>query len=168
MWEPRPGLPYGFGRIGFVVKAPRSDGHYDIFYSKAEAPQEFLEVLAGLRGQKTFIHPLEMLGILAPYICPELSHLWQGADVIHFGDNNAANSAAIKGVSGARDLSRLALILHSSLASSATRIWIERVCSDGNIADKPSRGDIDTLVSMGAVELGFAFPDLLARAGLVP
>ena len=101
-------------------------------------------------------------------ICPELSHLWQGADVIHFGDNNAANSAAIKGVSGARDLSRLALILHSSLASSATRIWIERVCSDGNIADEPSCGDIDTLVSMGAVELGFAFPDLLARAGLVP
>ena len=168
MWEPRPGLPYGFGRIGFVVKAPRPNGLYDIFYSKAEAPQDFLAVLAGLRDQKTFIHPLEMLGIIAPYICPELAPLLQGVDVIHFGDNNAANSAAIKGVSGARDLSRLALILHSSLASSATRIWIERVCSDGNIADEPSRDDIDTLVSMGAVELGFVFPDLLARAGLVP
>ena len=168
MWEPRPGLPHGFGRIGFVVKAPPLDGHYDIFYSKAEAPQEFLAVLAGLRDQKTFIHPLEMLGILAPYICPELAHLWQGADVIHFGDNNAANSAKIKGVSGARDLSRLALILHSCLASLATRIWIELVRSDGNIADEPSRGDIDTSVSMGAVELGFVFPELLARAGFVP
>jgi len=168
MWEPRPGLPHGFGRIGFVVKAPRLDGHYDIFYSKAEAPQDFLAVLAGLRDQKTFIHPLEMLSIVAPYICPELAHLWQGADVIYFGDNSAASGVAIKGVSGARDLSRLALILHSCLASSATRIWIELVRSDGNIADEPSRGDIDTSVSMGAVELGFVFPELLARAGFVP
>ena len=62
-------------------------------------------MLAGLRDQKTFIYPIEMLGIVAPYICPELAHLWQSADVTHFGDNNAANSAAIKGVSGARDLS---------------------------------------------------------------
>ena len=48
------------------------------------------------------------------------------------------------------------------------RIWIERPCSGGNIADRPSRDDIDTLLSMGAVVLGFVFPDLLARAGFVP
>ena len=48
------------------------------------------------------------------------------------------------------------------------RIWIERLCSGGNIADEPSRDDIGTLLSMDAVELGFVFPDLLARAGFVP
>ena len=48
------------------------------------------------------------------------------------------------------------------------RIWIERLCSGGNIADEPSRDDIGTLLSMGAVELGFVFPDLQARAGFVP
>jgi len=48
------------------------------------------------------------------------------------------------------------------------RIWIERLCSGGNIADEPSRDDIGTLLSMGAVEHGIDIPDLLARAGFVP
>lgn len=34
---------------------------------------------------------------VAPYLASQLFGLWQGADVIHFGDNNAANAAAIKG-----------------------------------------------------------------------
>ena len=67
-----------------------------------------------------------------------------------------------------KHVASLELTLHSSLASSAMRIWIERLCSGGNIADEPSRDDIGTLLSMGAVELGFVFPDLLARAGFVP
>jgi len=53
MWEPRPGLSHGFGRIGLVVKAPRPDDHYGIFYSKAEVPQEFLAVLAVLAACAT-------------------------------------------------------------------------------------------------------------------
>ena len=97
MWEPRDGLRFGFGRIGFVVKAPRLAGGYDIYFARAEVPQDFLEVLFALRSQKTFIHPLELLGIVAPYLASQLFGLWQGADVIHFGDNNAANAAAIKG-----------------------------------------------------------------------
>ena len=67
-----------------------------------------------------------------------------------------------------KHVASLELTLHSSLASSAMRIWIKRLCSDGNIADKFSRYDTGTLASMGAVELGFVFPDLLARAGFVP
>ena len=51
MWEPRFGLPNGFGRIGFVVKAPRPGGGYDIFVSMAKAPQDFLAALVGLRSQ---------------------------------------------------------------------------------------------------------------------
>ena len=48
------------------------------------------------------------------------------------------------------------------------RILIGRLCSDGNITDGPSRDDISTLFSTGAVELGFVFPDRLAWAGFVP
>ena len=121
--------------------------------------RSFSRCLRACATRRRLNTPPEVLGIVAPYIFPELARLWKGADVIHFGDNNTA---------GARGLSRLALALHSSPAPSATRIWIERVCSDGNIADGPSRGGIGTHVSMGAVELGFVFPDLLARAGFVP
>ena len=57
MWEPRAGRPFGFGRIGLVVKVPRPDGKYDTFFAKDEVPDDFLEVLFSLRAQKTFIHP---------------------------------------------------------------------------------------------------------------
>ena len=43
----------------------------------------------------------------------------------------------------------------------ASQIWTGRVCFGGNIAGEPSRDDIGKLVSMGAVKLGFVFPDLL-------
>jgi hypothetical protein len=109
-----------------------------------------------------------MLGLVAPYLCPQLEALWDDADVIHFGDNESANGVAIKGASRARDLSRLALILHARLASSATRLWIERVTSEGNIADEPSRDELGALEAMGASKIEFVFPDLLAKAGLAP
>jgi hypothetical protein len=149
-----------------VVKVPRPDRACDIYFAKDEAPDVFPKALFALRAQKTFIHPLELLGILAPYVCPELAEIWRDADVIHFGDNEAANGASIKGTSGARDLSRLALILHTRLAASATRIWIEWVCSAGNIADDPSRDEIGSLLAMGAKQIHFVFPDLLAKVGL--
>ena len=88
--------------------------------------------------------------------------MWLNADVIHFGDNEAANAVAIKGIPKARDLSRLTLLLHAKLAASATRTWIERVCSKGSISDDPSRFDFTTLEAMGAVRFSFVFPDLLA------
>jgi hypothetical protein len=63
-------------------------------------------------------------------------------------------------------LSRLALTLRTRLAASATRIWVGWVCSAGNIADDPSRDEIDSLLAMGAKQIHFVFPDLLAKVGL--
>ena len=161
-WNLKTGRPFGDGSIGFVVKVPRAGGGYDIYYAYASVDDATLEALHALRAQQTFIHPLELLSILAPYFCPELSDVWLNADVIHFGDNEAANAVAIKGIPKARDLSRLTLLLHAKLAASATRTWIERVCSKGSISDDPSRFDFTTLEAMGAVRLSFVFPDLLA------
>jgi len=95
------GAPHGRGHIGFVVEVPRDEGGYDTFFASEVAPGDFLRALFAMRPQNTFIHPLELFGILAPYLCPELSDMWGGADVLYFGDNEAANGAAIKGTSGA-------------------------------------------------------------------
>ena len=56
--EPRPGLPFGFGLIRFVIKTPRKDGGYGAFYAKSEVPQNFLRAPFHLRRQSTFIHLL--------------------------------------------------------------------------------------------------------------
>jgi len=37
------------------------------------APKDLLRALFAMRPQKNFIHPLELFGILAPYLCLELS-----------------------------------------------------------------------------------------------
>ena len=165
-WEKRQGMPFGFGRIGYVVRVPRLEGGYDTFFALAEVPEEILKVLHTLRSHKTFIHPLELVGILAPYFSPVLRAYLGGADVIHFGDNQAANGVAIKGASGAPDLARLALLFHSRLAADATRVWIEWVCSAGNPADAPSRVDLSSLLEAGASQLDFVFPDLLSAFGI--
>jgi hypothetical protein len=102
-WSALVGWPFGKGQIGWVVKFPRSNGSgYDVFYAESVVPDGVLEVLFGLRPQKTFIHPLEFIGIMAPYICPPIAESFRGKFVLHFGDNQAANAVAINGSSKAR------------------------------------------------------------------
>jgi hypothetical protein len=43
---------------------------------------------------------------------------------------SVTNSLAIRGTSTARDLTRLAFLLHSHLASLAARIWVEGATSE--------------------------------------
>ena len=93
MWDPSTGLPFGTGQVGFVVKIPRDGGGYDVVFAESKVSLHVLARLHELRLQKTFIHGLELIGILAPYFCSELQAVFRDAFVIHFGDNTAANGA---------------------------------------------------------------------------
>jgi hypothetical protein len=154
------------GRIGYVVRFPKvGDDPAEVIYSEADAPAELVERLYRLRVQKTFIHPLELLGIVAPYFAPQLADRLRGRDVLHFGDNNGMNMAAIKGYSKCPDM---ALILHSfelRLAELSLRTWIEWVPSKANIADAPSRTDPEAralvrllVEAYGASSIPFTMP----------
>ena len=79
--------------------------------------------------------------MLAPYLIPATSQLLAGHFVVHFGDNQAANSVVIKVVFGSSDLNRIAGGFHRGLAASTTSIWIEWIRSELNIADLPSRSE---------------------------
>ena len=114
-----------------MVKFPRPGSGYDVVYAEFVVPDDILQVLHTLREQKTFIHPLEFIGIMAPYLCPEIAELFWGRSVLHFGDNEAANAIAINGSSKAVDLNRLAHLHHLRLAEKDIRSWISY--STGNL-----------------------------------
>ena len=151
------------------MKAQRQDGRFDVFFAASEPPDEVLRRRSELRVQKTCIHPLELIGMLAPYFSARLAPLFKGADVLHFGDNMAANGAARKGFSGSADLNLLAHKLMLRNARSDTRLWIEHVRSKPNIADAPSRTTCDPeawaivgrlVRDHGAVQVSFEWPDI--------
>jgi hypothetical protein len=165
-WKVLTGWPLGKGQIGWVVKFPRPDSSYDVVYAESVVPDNILQVLNSLREQKTFIHPLEFIGIMAPYLCPEIAERFRGKSVLHFGDNEAANAIAINGSSKAADLNRLAHIHHLRLSEKDIRTWISYVPSAANFADDPSRDECTALErDHDARRVPFTFPDLMGRLG---
>ena len=171
-YDPLPGRPFGSGHVGFVVKVPREGGAYAIYFAQAVASNRLLAALYDLRAQKTFIRPLELLGIPAPYFTPALEDEFGGAFVLHFGDNNAANSATIKGTSRAEDMARLVHSFRLRTVSRQTSVWVEWVPSALNIGDAPSRPERDAaglLSSYGAIRVPLdldMFLEILTSRGL--
>jgi hypothetical protein len=74
----------------------------------------------------------------------ELQEHFRDAEIIYFGDSSVANNVAIRGTSKARDLSRLAFLVLSHLASLAPMIWVERATSERNPANSPSRKNFES------------------------
>jgi hypothetical protein len=61
-------------------------GPDQLFFADAEVPRAVLESLRELRHQKTFIHPLEEIGVVAPYFSPELQDLLRDRLVLLDGE----------------------------------------------------------------------------------
>eukprot|EP00962_Isochrysis_galbana_P021114 scaffold6218_cov119-Isochrysis_galbana.AAC.1 len=75
------------------------------------------------------------------------SHALRGRDVIHYHyvDNFGALACLVKGDSRDPDIGRLAHVLSAILVSIRARPWLDYVRSAANIADLPSRFDIEGL-----------------------
>ena len=61
--------------------------------------------------------------------------------IIHFVDNDAARFALIKGSSPTRDSTWLTGLYWEAETSVGSFSWFERVASQSNPADAPSRGE---------------------------
>lgn len=165
-WDPEVGKAHGRGHVGFVAKFPAADGAYETVFAESPVPSALLVRLHQLRAQETFIHPSELVGIMAPYISPDLQGRFDSRFVLHFGDNQAANQAAVNGASSSPDLNALVHSHHLRLAASDTRLWVEWVPSAANIADGPSRGRTHLLESVhGARRVRLAFPVISGSLG---
>ena len=162
-----PVLEHGYGRIGFIVCFPAlAAGLVDeYFFADSIVPQRILKKLGELRLQKTYIHPLELIGIVVPYFSVELQERFRGRDVLHFGDNQGMNAAAIKGYSSSLDLARILSAFQIKMADLQVRAWIDYVSTHANIADDPSRGEFSWLLAKGATRVDFVYPPFTAGWG---
>ena len=91
---------------------------------------------------------LEILAV-ALGLCTWESSL-QGRDLIVFSDNTAAEAILKKGCASACDHRALAHVFWSVIGALDMRVLIERVPTEVNIADLPSREEYDLLARLGA------------------
>lgn len=158
MWRPSRSSAVGFGRVAFLAWIPLDTGGGKLAFAEADAPRDMLDFFASLRARGTYIHDLEQIALAAPYFAAELLPSLAGRSLVHFADNRAANGAAIKGASSSPSMARIVSALHFQWLRLRVQPWIEFVNSKANLADDPSRGDLDWAVALGAVRIPFTFP----------
>ena len=116
-----------------------------LFDRKAASPVQFSEVVPLSVQQKwlprkTQIVPVEML---APILALEtFRDRLYGADVILLIDSEAVEAALVKGYSSKEDLCDLISVFWDLAFQLRVRVFIDRIATDANPADWPSRGDL--------------------------
>ena len=127
-------------------KLPDRIGAVIIDRRLSEPIQFTAAVPIGVKNQwldrKTQIVPVEMLGPIVA-ISTFTDRLFF-CDVLLFVDSEAVEAALVKGYSGKSDLCDLIKIFWDLVFKLRMRIFIDRVATDANPADWPSRNDLET------------------------
>ena len=136
---------------GFTPDPREQDSRPDrigavMFDRRLTSPFQFTAIVpsdlkAGWLARKTQIVPVEML---APIVA-----LWTfrdravNADLILLIDSEAVEGALIKGYSSKTDVSQLVSVFWELALELKVRVFIDRISTDANPADWPSRGDLE-------------------------
>ena len=120
---------------------PRGEWRYAA-YAPAAAEYAHWRELAQYVGQ------LELLAAVAVYY--SLAAELRGREVIHFIDNSGAMACLIKNYSCDQDSSRLVHTFWALACALEIDVWFEYVRSAANIADWPSRDNLDFVADLGA------------------
>ena len=114
-------------------------GHARPLFFRWRVPQSWH---ARMKPRKTQIEVYEAIATVvalytfAPYV--------EGSDLWLFVDNTGAQAAITKGVGGEDDVNAIASAFWTQAAAEDLGIWVERVDSESNPADLPSRDPPDT------------------------
>ena len=98
--------------------------------------------------------------LAAPLALATWTQELQGRDVIHFVDNDGAASSLVKGFSPKADTAHLAGEYWTLAAAHRINIYIDRIESKSNLADGPSRHELNYGAFLGA-KLSPAEPSFL-------
>ena len=136
-----------------------------IFDRRMSKPVQFSEVVPKSVSRKwiprkTQIVPVEMI---APILALEtFKERLIGADVIILIDSEAVEAALIKGYSSKEDLCDLISVFWDLVFEVRARVFIDRVATDANPADWPSRGDLSRGEKVGWISKKASWPAALA------
>ena len=132
----------GIATMGALVILP--DGEPPLVFD-GSIPQQIINKWTS-SGSKQVIAQAELLTVVAMRY--NLRHMLHRKKVIFFIDNEAARFALIKSVSGRSSMQSLASAFHRCDLSYECFHWIERVASQSNPADLPTRNGTDVLLKM--------------------
>ena len=116
------------------------------FYSDAPPTNAMLRQM-GNRGDKQ-IMSLEMMAIL--FALTTFRTKLANRRVILFSDNTGAEKSAVKGSAQASDHNEIVHEIWTYAFEHGIKLWIERVPSEDNISDCPSRQEYELMTALGA------------------
>ena len=109
--------------------------------------------------RKTQIVPVEMV---APILALQtFKDRLYGADIILLIDSEAVEAALIKGYSSKEDLCHLISVFWDLVFELRARVFIDRIATDANPADWPSRNDLRTGERAGWKSVQVVWPPAL-------
>ena len=95
---------------------------------------------------------ISMIEMLAPIVAVEtFAHLIQGKKIVMLIDSESALGALVKGYSAREDLCELTSVFWEQVSDLEGLVFLDRVSTDANISDGPSRGDLSVARSLGWV-----------------
>ena len=102
---------------------------------------------------------IAMVELFAPIVVNEtFPDRLEGAKALLLVDSEPVEGALVKGYSSKEDVCELAGVFWSQACSLRVAFYIDRVPTDGNPADLPSRGKTQRLVDLGCVRVEAALP----------
>jgi hypothetical protein len=124
-------------------KGPKEPGIGGVVFVEGKWPAFFSEVvqsgeMASWQTRKTQIVPIEMLA--AVRALQVFDDYIKGTRVIFFIDSEAVEGALVKGYSRREDLCELVGVFWALVRALDCDVYIERIPTDANLADTPSRG----------------------------
>ena len=138
--------------IGMCIYDPYSKHKWQ--HASADCPGWIMEKF---KARDQYIGQLEVIAAVAVY--SSLPEQFRERDVIHFIDNTGALVGIAKGYSKDVDSARLINVYHTIAAAILVNTWFEYVPSAANIADLPSRVDMELLTEMGSTPFDIVWPD---------
>ena len=122
---------------------------------------ENIPALVMKRFLKASDNPIYLIELLAGYVAVFLWGGLIGRYVVMYIDNEASHLALIKAYSSTQMGNVIVQMFVASEDSSQWKVWFGRVCSYSNIADAPSRMEVQDLVTRGAMQDKFAWDVIL-------
>lgn len=117
----------------------------------SEALNDDLAVAMGHGSKGTIIFEAELLAVWAAI------KLWKkfftNAQLVIYVDNDAVRGAYAASISRTGIVGRLLELLNQTEELLHFNVWVARVPTKCNIADKPSRFEIDDLLKLGAKQI---------------